>query len=123
MKSRFYFLASWLLISSLCSVAFAAKTPDFQKNQPDFGQKIKPADDEKKFKQFSFKEDIEKLCKNDDEAENVFLHLSKHHKPKNKKPQQDDENDDDINEVPVPAALWLFGSAFFGLTGLIRKQA
>ena len=28
----------------------------------------------------------------------------------------------DINEVPLPAAAWLFGSALFGLAGLRRRK-
>jgi hypothetical protein len=31
--------------------------------------------------------------------------------------------DYDIKAVPVPAAIWLFGSALFGLTGMKRKSA
>ena len=27
-----------------------------------------------------------------------------------------------INEVPIPAAVWLFGSALLGLTGLRRRK-
>ena len=27
-----------------------------------------------------------------------------------------------INAVPIPAAVWLFGSALLGLTGLRRSQ-
>jgi hypothetical protein len=32
---------------------------------------------------------------------------------------QDDSNN---NDVPVPAALWLFGSAVFGIHGLVRRK-
>ena len=27
-----------------------------------------------------------------------------------------------INEVPIPAAVWLFGSALLGLTGMRRRK-
>jgi len=28
----------------------------------------------------------------------------------------------DVSEVPLPAAVWLFGSAFAGLMGVARKR-
>jgi len=30
--------------------------------------------------------------------------------------------DGDINAVPVPAAVWLFGSGFLGLVGVARRK-
>lgn len=96
MKSRFYLLASLLLISCSISVGFAAKTEHAHSYKSAFDNNGKPADNDKKVKDYSFNEDVEQLSGKEDEKE--------------------------INEVPIPAALWLFGSAFFGLAGLIRKK-
>lgn len=35
----------------------------------------------------------------------------------------DHDHDDDLSQVPVPAALWLFGSGLFGLFRVKRKSA
>lgn len=48
-----------------------------------------------------------------------------HHGHENSGDHDEDDGDDDGhgNEVPLPGAVWLFGSALLGLLGIKRKSA
>ena len=69
---------------------------------------------------FDYKDDLEKLSKINNDDHNDFLKLCQ--KDKEEHHEDEDEEDDDINAVPVPAALWLFGSGLLGLLGAQRKK-
>jgi hypothetical protein len=75
--------------------------------------------------QFDFsKDDLKELSKNHDDQGHVFLQIGK--KDKDDEHHYDGHgngHDNQVNAVPVPAALWLFGSALLGLVGVKRKSA
>ncbi len=83
---------------------------------------VKPATND--IVKFDFsKDDLKELSKSHDDKGHVFLQIGKNDK--------DDEHhydghgkggDNHVNAVPVPAALWLFGSALLGLVGAKRKS-
>ena len=75
-----------------------------------------PKDDTDKIVSFDFNHTINPLIKNNDDMNNVFLPIGK--------PGKDEEYcpTDTVNAVPIPAAVWLFGSALLGLLGVKRKS-
>lgn len=103
-----------LLFAGFATGAYAAK--------PTVKTEAKPV--VKEIVKFDFKDEIRELSKRHDDKNHIFLHIGEndnadeHHYDKHKKGQ-----DDRANAVPVPAALWLFGSALLGLVGIKRKAA
>ncbi len=84
-------------------------------------------EDRKEVKSSKFEDDLKELTKghNDDPK---FVKLgNKHGEHENEHVTHydgdDDIDDHGINTIPVPAAVWLFGSALLGLIGAKRKKA
>jgi hypothetical protein len=82
----------------------------------------------KEIVKIDFDKEIKELAKNKDDEKNVYLNLSKKDEDKDVK-YEDHGGDhghggkDDINAVPVPAAIWLFGSALLGLFGVNKRKS
>lgn len=78
---------------------------------------------------YDFKDHIKELLKNHHDNHNVFLKLCKNEKDDHDSEHNDNQGpsgeDGNIgggnNQVPVPAAFWLFGSSLIGLLGFKRK--
>lgn len=79
--------------------------------------------DDYKIVTFDFKDQIKKLSESKDDDKNVFLQLTKKDKEDEKGHHNNGHNggNDHMNAVPVPAAVWLFGSALLGLLGAKRR--
>lgn len=73
---------------------------------------------------FDFKDEIKELSKSHDETGHVFLQIGKKDDADEKHyNHHDNDHGGNVNSVPVPAAVWLFGSALLGLVGVKRKSA
>ncbi len=134
MKIRL-FLITTLLLACFTTATFASnfKHQAFGQNhnsghnqswsQPvstQFGQHHNPVDHEVKYTNYDVKnlseikdryDTIPKLCKKKDGGEDE----------ENDDDEEEEENDE-VSNVPVPAALWLFGSGLLGLLGVKRKS-
>jgi hypothetical protein len=79
--------------------------------------------------QYDFKDQIKALVKSNAYSQNVYLRLCKNDRDDDEDDHDyghddgwDDGWDDDHNEVPVPAAAWLFAPSLLGLLGIKRKK-
>jgi hypothetical protein len=81
--------------------------------------------DVKEVVKFDFsKDDLKVLSKSNDDKGHVFLQIGNKDKDDDYHYDgHDDDHNDHVNAVPVPAALWLFGSALLGLLSARRKSA
>jgi hypothetical protein len=79
----------------------------------------------KEIVKFDFsKDDLKVLSKSNDDKGHVFLQIGNKDKDDDYHYDgHDNGHNDHVNAVPVPAALWLFGSALLGLLGARRKSA
>lgn len=85
----------------------------------------KYSNDDNKIVAFDFKDNIKKLSETKDGDKNVFLQITQKDKEDEKGHHDVGHGGDDnhTNAVPVPAAVWLFGSALLGLVGAKRRIA
>ncbi len=104
--------------------------PKFANNSTDdkkyVGGATKYGSDDNKIVTFDFKDNIKKLSETKDDDRNVFLQITKKDKDDEKGHHDGGHgqgNNDHVNAVPVPAAVWLFGSALLGLVGAKRRAA
>lgn len=77
---------------------------------------------------FDFKRNIEDQLKHQAELQHINLPYNHHENDQNHELHHEDNQftpvgEPPVNAVPVPAAIWLFGSAMLGLIGLKRKSA
>jgi len=77
---------------------------------------------------FDFNRNIEDQLKHQAELQHINLPDNHHENDQNHELHHEDNaftpvGEPPVNAVPVPAAIWLFGSAMLGLIGLKRKSA
>jgi hypothetical protein len=77
---------------------------------------------------FDFKRNIEDQLKHQAELQHINLPDNHHENEQNHELHYEDNQftpigEPPVNAVPVPAAIWLFGSAMLGFIGLKRKSA
>jgi hypothetical protein len=135
MKIRF-FLITTVLLACFTTATFASsfKHPTFDQNHnsgqnQNWGQPISthfeprhsPVDHEVKYTNPDVKnlseikdryDTIPKLCKKKDGGKDDDVETD----------DDDEDEDEEVSNVPVPAAVWLFGSGLLGLLGVKRKS-
>jgi hypothetical protein len=72
---------------------------------------------------FDFDDELRNLADRHHEKHNVYLSMNKNEEEHEHHGNVDTGASPPINEVPLPAALWLFGSGLLGLLGVARKPA
>jgi hypothetical protein len=146
MKIRFFLLTALLLVGFNTGTYAAKKDPDSSLNfneknvMSDDGQS-KDDDDKQpnhgdhdgnnKTMALNIGGKLADLTERHDDERNVFVRMSRNEDGNEHHGNGDDEHhgngdgseNDHINAVPLPAALWLFGSGLLGLLGSKRKSA
>ncbi|MEQ1546332.1 PEP-CTERM sorting domain-containing protein [Methyloglobulus sp.] len=127
MKIRFCLLIVVLLSGFVTGAYAATKKSDSTSAHHETSAKSddKKSSDNEKIVEFDVKNELEDLIKGDHEEHNIYLQMSKNdNDDEHKYEHHEDKNGSDVHvdAVPVPAALWLFGSGLLGLFGVKRKS-
>jgi hypothetical protein len=86
----------------------------------------KPNDDDNegshKLVAFKVEHELEELTERHNDEHNFFLIMSRNEEEHKDEDVHHGGSGDDVNEVPLPVAVWLFGSGLLGLLGIKRKS-